>query len=100
MTGHLIQREAGGKLRRIFLEHRPLGLAEHLDVAKRKFVIRRTEIEIVDRERFLELGRVLAFGQGDQRYGVVKHVMPADHVGTIGQAVRMFRIRGHQEQSR
>ena len=43
---------------RLALEHRRVGLAEHLDVAERNPVIGVAEIEIVEPERLLKTGRV------------------------------------------
>ena len=100
MFRHLVEREARRELRRIVVEHRPLGFAEHLDVAQRKFIVRRAQVKIIHRERFLEHGRILAPRQRDQRDGVVKHVIPPDHVRAVRQAARMFVVGGHQQQPR
>ncbi len=93
-----VEREARREFQRVILEHRSLGFAEHLDVAQRKFIIRRAQIKIIDRQCFLEPGRIFTPGKRDQRDGVVKHVMPSDQVRTVGQTARMFCAGGQQQQ--
>ena len=51
-------------------------------------------------QRLLEPGRVRLLGHGHQRQVVVPHVVPADHVRAVGQAVGVPVVRRAQQQGR
>ena len=75
-------------------------LADKRDVAHGKFPFRRAEVEIVNRKCFLKDSRVWTFRQRHQNGIHVTHVMPADDVRAVGEAVRMFVISRTQAATR
>ena len=60
----------------------------------------RPEVIIIDAYGLLKHGGVGSSGQGHQRRIVVGHVVPADHIGAIGQAVGVPVTGGTQQQRR
>ena len=101
VAGDLGQREVRGQLGELgFLAlHRfGVGLADHLDVAGRPVVVGRPEVEVVEPDRLLEDGVVGFLGQGDDRLAVVEHVVAADLVGAVGEAVGVLVVRRAQQQ--
>ena len=58
------------------------------------------EVEVVQPERLLEDGRVLVLREGEHRLAVVEHVVPADLVGAVGEALRVLVVRGHEQHLR
>src|SRR5215471_6230600 len=84
---------------RLALEHRRVGLAEHLDVSERKRVILVAKIEIIEPERLLKARRVGCARDCDQRRIVVAHVVAADHTGAVREPVGMRQIGRAQQES-
>ena len=78
--------------------HRPQRLADHLDVAHRVLEPVHAEIEIVQRERLLEHGRVGFQRDREHRLAVVEHVVAPDLIRAIGEAVGMLVVGRHQQQ--
>ena len=60
----------------------PIGYSKSVDA----------EVEVVDAERLLEHRRVRALRHGHQHRVDVPHVVPADHVGAVGEAARMLIV--------
>ncbi|MFJ9683314.1 hypothetical protein ACIRP2_35500 [Streptomyces sp. NPDC101194] len=75
-----------------------VGRAEHLDAAERVIEVVRAEVPVIDGEGLLEAGVVGLVGDGHQRQVVVAHVVAADDVGAVGQAVRVTVVGGAQQQ--
>ena len=81
-------------------EHRRLRLADHLDVAQGEVGVVGAEVEVVHAERLLEDRRVLLARQREHGLAVVEHVVAADLIRAVRQAVRMPVVRRPQEQLR
>lgn len=75
-------------------EHLGFGLAQHLEVSERIVELSRAMIEIVAAERLLKNSFVLALRKRNHRGVVVRHVMPADDIGRVGETVGMTLVRG------
>ena len=101
VTGDVTQCPGGreaGLTRLLAAEHRCLRLADHLDIAQRITELLVTQVEVVDAQRLLKDGGVLLLGQCQHRLAVVEHVIAADLVGAVGQAVGvLFVRRGEQK---
>ena len=76
----------------------PSDLPEHLDAAPRVVGVLALEVPVVERQRLLELRRVRLLRQRHHRHVVVAHVVAADLVRPVGQAVRM-RVVGRPQQA-
>ena len=75
-----------------------IGLAEHLDVAHRVRPVLAGTVEVVQGQRLLEDRRVRLAGERDEGQVVVPHVVPADQVGGVRQAMRMLVVCRLQQQ--
>ena len=95
-----LRRRLAGPPRRTAADLLGVGLAEHLDAAQRVVPVVRAEVPVVEGERLLEPGRVGLLGQRHQRQVVVPHVVPADDVRAVGQAVRVPVAGRAQQQHR
>ena len=85
------------ELRLLALHRLRVRLADHLDVADRPLVVVGAEVEVVDAERLLEDRVVRLLRQRDDRLAVVEHVVAADLVGAVGEAVRVLVVRRAQQ---
>ena len=81
-------------------EHVGVELADERDVSHGVVPCIRGEVEIVHAQSFLENGRVGIAGDGEEHGIVVAHVVPADHIGTVGKAARMLAVRRPQQERR
>ena len=79
-------------------EHRRLRLADHLDVPERVVELVAGEVEVVQPERLLEDGRVLLAREREHGLAVVEHVVAADLVGAVREAVRVLVVRRDEQQ--
>ena len=104
VLGDLVEAEGRRELRLdrlLAAEHRRRRLADHLDVAHRVLEAGHPEVEVVHAERLLELRRVLLLRDRQDRGAVVEHVVAADLVGAVGEAVRVAVVgRGEQQRRR
>ena len=100
-VGHALQDRLGHERLRGG-EHARLQLAEQLDVAHGIGKVRPFEVEIIDRHRLLENGRIAAQGiDGHQRRIVVHHVIASQQPRRIRQPVGMLVVgRTHEQQRR
>ena len=80
------------------LEHRSLGLADHLDVAHRVRESLHAKVKVIQRERLLELGRIRLFRDRQYRCAVVEHIVAPDLIGAVGKPIGVLVISGHQQQ--
>src|SRR6516162_48748 len=88
-------------IRRLALEHLAVGFAEHLDMTERVVPIIRAEVEIIERECFLEHGGVGLLRNREEGRVVVAHVVTSDDSRVVRQSVRMLVIgRAQQQQGR
>ena len=97
----LLERPAGCELRLdrlLAAEHRRLRLPDHLDVPERIVVVVAAEVEVVQPERLLEDRRVLVARERQHRLARVEHVVAADLVGAVREAVRVLVVRRREEQ--
>ncbi len=88
-----------GLARPLAPEHGRLRLPDHLDVPERVVDLVASEVEVVHPERLLEDRRVLVTREREHRRAVMEHVVPADLVRAVGEAVRVPVVRRGQEQT-
>ena len=104
MAGHVLERTLRRELgleRLLAAVHVGRRLADHLDVAERKFEVVAAEVEVVQPEGLLEDGRVLFLGERQHGLAVVERVVAPELVGAVGQAVRVLVVgRGEQQLGR
>ena len=103
MPGDEIEREhwrEPGFDRFLAFIHRALGFSDHLDVPHRKLEVLHAKIKIIQTKCLLVFRRVRFLGNGEDCLAVVIHVVPADLVGAVGEAVRVFVIGRHEEEPR
>ena len=93
VAGDVVERETGDEHRCARLQDFAVGLAEHLDVPEREAEVVGAPVVVVDAEGLLEPRRVRLFGDGDHSRVDVCHVVAADDVGGVGEAVRMALTR-------
>ena len=77
-----------------------IGLTEHLDMTHRVGPVLARAVEVVEGQRFLEDRRVRLAGEGDEGQVIVPHVVPADQIGGVRQAIRMLVVCRLQQQGR
>ena len=103
VTGDEVEREHWGEPgfdRLLAFIHRALGFSDHLDITHRKLKVLHAKIKIIQPKRLLVFRRIRFLGNRQHGLAVVIHVVPADLVGAVGEAVRVFVIRRHEKEPR